>query len=146
MMEDSSLWQTSSSIARETFRFMAPELLEGIQSTVTVQSDTYAFGMACLVSNLLLWMDDCLSRSVKEVVTDDWPFSHYPIDGAVYVAVTIRKEKPARPADKYIPDELWDLLYSCWEFDSQDRVSDITIVNALIRMVSAKTGKPVLLY
>ena len=50
MLSDASLWVTSACQAGGSARWMAPELLDGSQDTVTTQSDIWAFGMVALVS------------------------------------------------------------------------------------------------
>jgi serine/threonine protein kinase len=54
MVEETSLWNTSATRAPGTFRWKAPELLSGEQRTVTTESDMYAFGMTCFVSDPIL--------------------------------------------------------------------------------------------
>jgi serine/threonine protein kinase len=49
MNSDETLWLTSATRVGGTFRWMAPELLDGRASKVTKESDIYAFGMTALV-------------------------------------------------------------------------------------------------
>jgi serine/threonine protein kinase len=51
MMEDSTLWNTTASVAKGTIRWMAPELLDGTVQTVTKEADIWAFGMTAYVRN-----------------------------------------------------------------------------------------------
>jgi serine/threonine protein kinase len=49
MMSEEEVWLTKASHAAGTFRWMAPELLDGSVRRVTKESDIYAFGMTALV-------------------------------------------------------------------------------------------------
>lgn len=53
MLSDESLWVTTANQAGGTVRWMAPELLNGQQDTVTKESDIYALAMTFLVMFLL---------------------------------------------------------------------------------------------
>ena len=50
ILSDGTLWAASTRQAGGSLRWMSPELLDGSQETVTVQSDIWAFGMVALVS------------------------------------------------------------------------------------------------
>lgn len=50
MMEDRTLWMTTTEHAGGTIRWQAPELIREEQRTGTESSDVYAFGMTSLVS------------------------------------------------------------------------------------------------
>ena len=51
--EDTSLWDTTRSMAGGTVRYMAPELVKGDVAVVNRESDIWAFGMTCFVLSLL---------------------------------------------------------------------------------------------
>ncbi len=53
MIDEATLWDSAPTSARETIRWMAPELLNCTQKTVTMEADMYAFAMTCLVGDLL---------------------------------------------------------------------------------------------
>lgn len=49
MVEDASLWETSTKNTGGSTRWSAPELLLGEEEHVTRQSDVYAYAMTCFV-------------------------------------------------------------------------------------------------
>jgi serine/threonine protein kinase len=49
VLADETLWVTNATKAPGTARWMAPELLDQSQSTVTISSDIYAFAMTSYV-------------------------------------------------------------------------------------------------
>jgi len=53
VLEDATLWDTSDKTAPGMMRYKAPELITREQSTVTMESDIYAYGMTCYVRSLV---------------------------------------------------------------------------------------------
>jgi serine/threonine protein kinase len=49
MHEDVSLWQTTATTAPGTVRYMAPELLSGAASSISMESDVYAYALTSWV-------------------------------------------------------------------------------------------------
>jgi len=121
MLEESSLWQSSASTAPGTLRWKSPELMSGIQKTVTPESDMYAYGMTSL-----------------EVFTENIPFSQYTNDCQVLFAVQMRGEIPLRPENpRYLMDEnIWRLWQGCWNKDTSKRPSASDVLNIFAQTAS----------
>ncbi|QRV92298.1 Vegetative incompatibility protein HET-E-1 [Ceratobasidium sp. AG-Ba] len=98
---------------RLSYRWAAPELLEGITS-YSVSADVYALAMTIL-----------------ETFTGEIPYPEKN-DRAVAIAVTVKNEIPIRPSG-HIPtgteqgDLLWSLLQGCWVRDPKLRPSALQV-------------------
>lgn len=54
-------------------------------------------------------------------MTNRTPFSKYESHVAALTAVVMRDERPERPLQDDIPDELWNLWEFCWQTDPDFR-------------------------
>jgi len=129
MLEDTTLWETSSSKASGTLRWIAPELLlpseDQTPKTVSTESDIYAFGMTCY-----------------EVYTGLVPFHQYRHDGAVMMAVGIRGEIPQRKSGlDLFTDEKWGLCTQTWARDPPARPTSLAVLGFLARSVPEFTSE-----
>ncbi|KAG8796303.1 hypothetical protein FRC12_000718 [Ceratobasidium sp. 428] len=95
----------------------APEIIEGtgIRSKA---ADVYALGMTIL-----------------EITTGKVPYASKN-NHAVYLAVAIKREQPARPEDRIPSDSphgniLWSLLVECWAYDSMNRPSAAYVADTI---------------
>lgn len=98
-------------------RWLAPELIEGTVSSPTVQADIYSFAMAIL-----------------ELLTGKHPFSDVKRDASVIHRIIVLKRPPLRPStpevQRWLTEDLWTLLLSCWSSDANKR--------PLMRFVAAR--------
>jgi len=115
---DITLWNTSAvsgTPAPGTLRWSAPELLLGKQTTVTIQSDIYAYGMTCY-----------------EVYTGLAPFHDYHGQFLVLKAI-LDGEVPQRiPGSDRFTDKTWDLCTQCWDRDPQARPTSSAVLAFLL--------------
>ncbi|KZT30905.1 kinase-like protein [Neolentinus lepideus HHB14362 ss-1] len=96
-----------------TTRYMPPELMypKGkVSEARTTAGDVYSFGLVCL-----------------EVYTGSIP---WPNDGDGAVMQDVHDgNRPERPDG--VPDEIWNIIQSCWKDEPKDRMSAGEIVSAL---------------
>ncbi|KAF7974055.1 hypothetical protein HWV62_13455 [Athelia sp. TMB] len=108
---------SSTSSVEISARWLAPELLEGTDGSPTVPADIYSFAMAIL-----------------ELFTEQHPFSDVKLEAAVIHRVVVLKRPPSRPTMpkvwKWLTDELWGLMLTCWSSDANKR--------PLMRFVAAR--------
>src|ERR1700761_8250584 len=90
------MWATSATQAPGTTRWMAPELVEGAEAKVSVPGDIYAYAM-----------------TAYEVTTGVVPFHNLRRDPQVVLAI-VRGDRPPRPTDPPISQDMWALLEDCW--------------------------------
>ncbi|KXN89726.1 Tyrosine-protein kinase HCK [Leucoagaricus sp. SymC.cos] len=88
-------------------RWLAPEVVNA-QSSTSLKSDTYSFGMAIL-----------------EMLTENEPFAEYNSDMAIIKAL-MKNEQPKRPVlavnqEDPITDALWNLMVWCWSREPESR-------------------------
>ena len=98
-----------------TLRWMAPELLDGLQ--LDLPCDIYSFAITA-------W----------ELYTGQIPFSNVP-DTVVPRVVVDKKRRPDRPA-LLVNDTLWSLIEKCWQPEPLERPMFSTIC-AEIRPLTA---------
>ncbi|KDQ55359.1 hypothetical protein JAAARDRAFT_195751 [Jaapia argillacea MUCL 33604] len=94
-------------IPRETFRWFAPEIMAKQRAIdmFTTAGDVYSFGM-----------------TMYEVYTGHPPFPTVRVNTAV--SDVLNGFRPPRPAAKErIPDDMWDIIESCWKQDPLERPS-----------------------
>jgi len=65
-------------------------------------------------------------------MTGQIPFFHLKSEFKVVLAVVNQDEKPRRPEDVHIPDELWKLWEECWSSDPAKRPEMRQVVNSII--------------
>ncbi|KAJ8077777.1 hypothetical protein PM082_002210 [Marasmius tenuissimus] len=111
--------QHSASTTRPkgTMRWLSPELLdpESTCTTTSMSSDIYAYGCVCY-----------------EIFAGNVPFHELKNDGAVIIAVIVRKRHPDRPADiSELTDSMWELIVSCWQHDQHLRPSPADILTRI---------------
>jgi serine/threonine protein kinase len=86
-------------------RWLAPELIEGSIASPTLTADTYSFAMAIL-----------------ELLTCKHPFADLKRDASVIHNIVVLKKMPIRPdAQRWLSDDLWELMRECWSTDAQAR-------------------------
>src|ERR1700753_898603 len=84
-MCERTLWLTTSTHAKGTARWQAPETFSGgTQSQATKASDVYSFAMTCLVSLHMHNHSSNFTRIVQEIATKKLPFSELSNDGAIW--------------------------------------------------------------
>ncbi|KAF9239621.1 kinase-like domain-containing protein [Melanogaster broomeanus] len=91
-----------------TVRWHAPELNNGEETTPTMASDVFAFGM-----------------SVLELLTMKNPYSHRKRDITVVQDLSngVLPPRPAEPeAVEWMTDGLWEALNNCWQWKPEDRM------------------------
>lgn len=89
-------------------RWHAPELNQGDDTTPTMASDVFAFGM-----------------SVLELLTMKAPYSHLTRDVSVILDLSkgILPRRPQEPeAVPWMSDELWEMLNKCWKWNHEERL------------------------
>ncbi|KAJ8077655.1 Rho guanine nucleotide exchange factor [Marasmius tenuissimus] len=105
--------------ARGTTRWLAPELLRSFPPSVsTVQSDMYAYGCVCY-----------------EIFAGRVPFGG--TEAAVILAVMVNMEHPSRP-EGLKDDAIWELMTSCWNFDSSLRPTAADFCEKIRRLSSSR--------
>ena len=94
-----------------TYRWMAPEIMEGIDSKISKKCDLFSFAMV-----------------TYELFAHKLPYYNTP--GDPYVAMkVIRGERPEIPAS--VPDYLSAILVECWDADPHKRPSFKTVIELL---------------
>ncbi|KZT33312.1 kinase-like protein [Sistotremastrum suecicum HHB10207 ss-3] len=108
VLDDATLWKTTAGSSTGTYQYMGPELFSE-EGHVSVESDIYAYAMTSY-----------------EIVTGIVPFQNLKAQ-AIIKAVSIDNSRPPRKGVRYINDNLWDLLESCWDSNPQKRpfIADI---------------------
>jgi len=117
MDADGSIWVTAASQAPGTIRFMAPELLNGSQPTVTNEGDIYAYGMTCFT----LYSGLMPLRSCKK-------------DFSVPAAVTAGLRPERETISHYINDRLWDLWTECWDGRISNRPTATEALDVMVQI------------
>lgn len=123
LLERTLHFTTTSTKNNLSPRWASPELIDG-SGTHSMAADVYALGMTIL-----------------ETITGKVPYAE-KTDHAVYFAVAVKKEPPARPEDT-IPtnsphgNTLWSLLTKCWVSEPRDRPSAST-VGTIMRTVTTE--------
>lgn len=104
---DQPFWVTATKNARGTLRYMAPELITGRAIRPTAASDAHAYAMTCV-----------------PILTGKPPFEDIR-EVAVMFAVTMQGLRPTKPEESIdgarIPDEIWELVSSCWKENPEAR-------------------------
>ncbi|THH26362.1 hypothetical protein EUX98_g7824 [Antrodiella citrinella] len=99
-------------------RWLAPELITTENAPFTLACDTYSFAMTML-----------------ECFTTEVPFSNLKRDAQVIHRLITESLVPERPqsegAKKWITDDVWTLMVSCWNFDSTLRPSMMEVATRL---------------
>ncbi|QRV89058.1 Tyrosine kinase catalytic domain protein [Ceratobasidium sp. AG-Ba] len=115
---------TTTSGMRFSFRWTAPEILNGLSHVPDKPADIYALGMA------ETW------QTFLEALTGDIPFAGRN-DRAVYNAVLMQNEIPGRPGlfpsfsgDE--PDQLWETMTQLWSHDPSNRPDSIFVRDLLL--------------
>lgn len=109
VVEDVTEQAASATLTKQgSVRWLAPELIEGDTSSPTQACDVYSFGI-----------------TIYECITLEIPFKHIKRDAQVIHRLMQDKIKPLRPsgpsADRWITDDLWQLMLDCWEFEPDKR-------------------------
>ncbi|KAJ8088403.1 Rho guanine nucleotide exchange factor [Marasmius tenuissimus] len=128
----------SSSIlgqAMGTIRWLAPELLEtDPPSSVSMKSDMYAYASVCY------------EASIKIFTGGNRPFYELA-EGAIMVAVLLKKKHPSRPGDaSELKDEMWEVMVRCWNHDAQQRPEAKDVCSDVGALCSQKTGRQIQSY
>ncbi|KAG5644520.1 hypothetical protein DXG03_008262 [Asterophora parasitica] len=101
-------------------RWMAPELIEGEETSVTKEADVYSFAMAIL-----------------ELLTGKPPYSNRRHDASVIQDIVVLKQFPQRPTEpavlQWLTDNVWELMTECWTVPASSR--------PLMSMVSARLNE-----
>lgn len=129
MLSDESFFLSSASQARGTARWMAPELIDGRQHTVTKESDIYAYALTIWVRFHDLLHVSIIHTSRKEIFSGRLPFHQYTNDGQIVMAKVVRQETPER--EEAVKHALWELLERCWAFEAMHRPKISEIVSEL---------------
>ena len=103
-----------------TVQWMSPELLDpknfGLtESCPRIESDCYALGMV-----------------IYEVLSGQKPFSTYR--DAVIVLQVLYGQRPKRPqgeAEKWITNDIWDMVELCWKAEPSERITAKDILQGL---------------
>ncbi|KAG8725006.1 hypothetical protein FRC09_010210 [Ceratobasidium sp. 395] len=107
MLECSVEFTETTNRGGGTYRWMAPELLDGSEQDSTSQADVYALGMTML-----------------EVMTGKQPFPERAIEANVILHVN-QGGKPLRPvefcSETQFGDKRWNMLSQCWQKDTTAR-------------------------
>jgi len=117
-------------------RWAAPEVLATEQS-VSQESDVYSWAMVVIE----VWAPDLtpIERATHQctykVFTGKVPFYNSIVPAAVVVDV-LSGNRPNRPTDPSLNDDLWDLAKQCWEHDPRRR-PEISEVVQRLRTLSA---------
>ena len=106
-----TLAKTATTTQKGTYRWMAPEIMEGVETSITKMCDVYSFGMV-----------------VYEIFSHKIPYADLPTDALVGVAV-LQGKLPSIPAP--LPLFLHPLLKSCWKKEPNQRPQFNAIVEAI---------------
>ncbi|KAF9255509.1 kinase-like protein [Marasmius fiardii PR-910] len=112
---------TATGSSTGTARWSSPELLIP-PCTPSTFSDMYAFAGVCY-----------------EIFTGNVPF-HGLNDGAVILAVMVKKEHPSRPELTLLNDGMWKIMVDCWNFDPQLRPTAFELPALVAGFGSFKIG------
>ncbi|KIJ38918.1 hypothetical protein M422DRAFT_231000 [Sphaerobolus stellatus SS14] len=106
------------------FRYLAPELISSAQSELTRPSDVYSFALLCL---------EILSGSPPyHDISDEQLISH--------VRIGVPPDRATSDlAGRWLSDDVWDLLLSCWSFDPTSRPEMASVVNTLRLIQRSRT-------
>ncbi|RDB21515.1 Serine/threonine-protein kinase STY46 [Hypsizygus marmoreus] len=109
-------------------RWLAPELIEGVVSSPTMEADTYSYAMAIL-----------------ELITGKHPFSNRRRDASVIHDIVVLKKTPQRPSEPevrlWLSDILWNLMQECWRVPATSRPS-MAQVSAHVQEIEESTEVP----
>ncbi|EIN05493.1 hypothetical protein PUNSTDRAFT_137604 [Punctularia strigosozonata HHB-11173 SS5] len=108
----------SSAPGLTNYRWLAPELMlrrhGHAEIYLTTSTDVYSFAMTCL-----------------ELIVGHMPFLNLT-DPEVVIRVAVEHERPERPQDVQLPDEMWQLIQDCWD-DNPEFRPDMTTIRERIR-------------
>ncbi|KAK7036760.1 Serine/threonine-protein kinase tnni3k [Paramarasmius palmivorus] len=113
-LTDSRVLAMTSTLALPagTVRWSAPEILMN-GGTHTYQSDIYAFACVCY-----------------EIYSNLRPFHDHRTDGAVILQIYLG-ERPTRPHNTKLTDEMWRFIEACWNGDPSRRPKSSELVTEL---------------
>ena len=103
--------KTAMTTQKGTYRWMAPEIVEGIEANINKMCDVFSFGMV-----------------MYEIFACKIPYDDIPTDPLVGMAVLQGKRPPVPPT---LPPFLHPLLKACWKKEPNQRPSFDNIVMAM---------------
>ncbi|EEB91595.1 hypothetical protein MPER_10021, partial [Moniliophthora perniciosa FA553] len=113
-----------------SFRWLSPEVINQNTPNAAIETPRDIYAYAC---------------TILEIMTGEHPFAEIPLEPAVAVAVARgrRPAKPTKPKQGWCPQNIWELVESCWEQDPDERPSANDIHRYLEGLLTArKQGKP----
>ncbi|KAK1233929.1 hypothetical protein PQX77_002880 [Marasmius sp. AFHP31] len=107
-----------------TVRWLSPELLSStLPCSASTSSDLYAYACVCY-----------------EIFVGRVPFYELR-EGAVMVAIVIKKEHPTRPTGlSELSDAMWEIMMSCWNHDIYLRPTAQGVLSLIGAVRSRQTG------
>ena len=106
-----TLAKTAVTSQKGTYRWMAPEIVEGVEANINKMCDVFSFGMV-----------------VYEIYACKIPYDDLPTDPLVGMAV-LQGKRPPIPTT--LPSFLHPLLEACWKKEPRQRPQFETIVIAM---------------
>ncbi|KAL0563082.1 hypothetical protein V5O48_018995 [Marasmius crinis-equi] len=84
-----------------------------------------------------------MTSSTPQIFTGNPPF-HELTDGAVIVAVVLRKKRPTRPENiAELTNSMWEFMVSCWAHEASLRPTAEDVLSQVGALRSLKTGERV---
>lgn len=137
---DGSLWNTSSSTATGTVRWMAPEILSGLVMKVTSPGDVWSWAVTCWVRNVPD-SPGAILMCIQQLFSGTYPYSERKTDASVAQAVISTRE--TLPRIDSIPDSLWSILLRCWSRDPAERPSTEEVTTMLENSAARRVSQAV---
>ena len=106
-----TLAKTTKTTQKGTYRWMAPEIVEGVEANINKMCDVFSYGMV-----------------LYEIFAQKVPYDDIPTDPLVGLAV-IQGKRPPVPAT--LPSFLRPLLEACWRKDPNQRPQFEAIIVAI---------------
>ena len=103
--------KTAMTTQKGTYRWMAPEIVKGVEANINKMCDVFSFGMV-----------------IYEVFAHNIPYDDIPTDPLVGLAVLQGKRPPIPPT---LPQFLQPLLEACWREEPNERPQFRAIVMAI---------------
>lgn len=130
VISDQTLWHTSTSKAPGSTRWQAPELLDGTQNVVTVETDVFSWARTVLVLVEFPHGATHLKKE-QEILSGEIPFHTLRLEAAVILAVVYEKQLPSVPEHVVIENLQWRFLTRCWDYTVESRPSTTDLVRSV---------------
>ena len=110
-------------------RWTAPEVLEETGS-LTEKADVFSFAMLTIEVSSAHGAQQLVTDWIStKVFTGTVPF--YTFQSVASIIKIIEGERPPRPADPTLPDDVWELTQKCWDQKQRSRPEMKTVLQSL---------------